>query len=336
MKKQNLGQFNTKNDVWLRPHIREFIGDSGCKNVMDPYAGAGDLLFAVDDMDWDNVYGFDIDPSFGWPVWDSLKDVYEYDDTIVITNPPYLAKNSAARNNLESYKYFKDNDYEDLYQLAIHRVLARYKKAVFIIPETYYQNGIFTSYLQSHTIIEENPFTDTDCPVCVACFHTTNDFLAIAGNNYRVYKNDEFLFNKNTLDDILWDFDFHSRGVYAWSIPPYDITFNDPYGNLGLRGVDGVGEDDRIRFCRPGELGYDLINIKESSRAITIINVEGLEITDIFIKKANYLLRALRHRTHDVVLSPFKNNNKLGQRRRRLDFKWARKIIEKTMEGLDK
>jgi len=189
MKKQNLGQFNTKNDVWLRPHIKEFIADSGCKNIMDPYAGAGDLLFAVNDLPWENVYGYDIDPIFEWPINDGLRDVPEHEDTIVVTNPPYLAKNSAKRNNFPAYEYFNDNDYEDLYQLAIHRVLARYKKSVFIIPETYFQNGIFTSYLHSHTIIEENPFTDTDCPVCVACFYTTNDFMAIAGNNYKIYKN---------------------------------------------------------------------------------------------------------------------------------------------------
>jgi len=336
MKKQNLGQFNTKKDVWLRPHIKEFIADSGYKNVMDPFAGAGDLLFAVNDLPWKNVYGYDIDPELDWPISDGLIDVLYHEDTIVVTNPPYLAKNSAKRNNFPAYKYFKDNDYEDLYQLAIHRVLARYKDAVFIIPETYFQNGIFTSYLQSHTVIEENPFTDTDCPVCVACFHTTNDFMAIAGNNYDVYKNDEYLFNRKTLEDMLWDFNFNRHGYCAWSVPPYNITFNDPYGNLGLRGVDGVDEYDRIRFCRPEDLGYDLNNIKVSSRAITLIDVEGLEITDVFIEKANVLLQTLRHRTHDVVLSPFKNNNRLGQRRRRLDFKWARKILEKTMEGLDK
>jgi len=335
-KKQNLGQFNTKNDVWLRPHIKEFIADSGHKSIMDPFAGAGDLLFAVNDLSWENVYGYDIDPELGWPVNDGLEGVPHHEDTMVVTNPPYLAKNSAKRNNFSGYEYFKDNDYEDLYQLAIHRVLAVYDKAVFIIPETYFQNGIFTSYLQSHTIIEENPFTDTDCPICVACFHTTNDFMAIAGNNYDVYKNDEFLFNKNTLEDILWDFNFNRHGNYAWSVPPYNITFNDPYGNLGLRGVDGIDKNDRIRFCRPEDLDYDLNNIKESSRAITLIDVEGLKISDNFIEKANILLQTLRHRTHDVVLSPFKNNNKLGHRRRRLDFKWARKILEKAMEGLDK
>ena len=322
-KKQNLGQYNTKSSVWLRPHIIEFIMDAGATTIVDPYAGNGDIFTALHLHDCHAHYvGYDIDPELNWPINDGLKDIPEHDNAIVVTNPPYLAKNSANRNNFPGYSYFNDNDYEDLYQLAIHRVLARYKKAVFIIPETYYLNGIFTSYLHSHTIIEENPFEDTDCPVCVAAFSATNDFRAIAGNNYKIYKNDDYLFNRFELEDILWDFN-SSRCA--------DLTFNDPSGNLGLRGVDGVDKHDRIRFCHPKDLKYDINNIKESSRAITIINVGGVEVTDVFIARLNFLLRSLRHLTHDVVLSPFKNNNKLGQRRRRLDFKWARKIIEKTI-----
>jgi len=327
MKKQNLGQYNTKNSVWLRPHIIEFIMDAGATTIVDPYAGNGDIFTALHLHDCHAHYvGYDIDPELNWPINDGLRDIPEHDNAIVVTNPPYLAKNSANRNNFPAYKYFNDNDYEDLYQLAIHRVLARYKKAVFIIPETYFQNGIFTSYLHSHTIIEENPFTDTDCPVCVACFHATNDFRAIAGNNYKIYKNDDYLFNRFELEDILWDFNSNTH---------IGITFNDQYGNLGLRGVDGVDQFDRIKFCKPEDLNYDLSTVGNTSRAITVLDVD-YPIDDYFIKIANVYLENLRDKTEDVILSPFKNNNKLGQRRRRLDFKWARKIIEKTMEGLDK
>jgi len=329
MKKQNLGQFNTKNDVWLRPQIIKFIENSGCVNVMDPYAGAGDLLFAVNDFAWMNLYGYDIDPIFDWPINNGLEHMPYHKDTIVITNPPYLAKNSAARNNLESYKYFEgDNErFEDLYQIALQKVLSLYKKAVFIIPETYFQTEFFKQHLDSFTVIEENPFNDTDCPVCVATFNVSNDFHRVAGNNYTIYKNDNYLFDRFILEDILYDFNTPRR---------CDLTFNDSSGNLGLRGVDGVDTNDHIRFCHPQDLKYNVDDIKESSRAITIIYVPDVEITDKFIFRANFLLGELRKRTHDVVLSPFKNNNKLGQRRRRLDFKWARKIIEKTVEGLDK
>jgi hypothetical protein len=340
-KKQNLGQFNTKNEVWLRPHIAEFIENSGCDVVVDPYAGRGDLFHAVGQW-FEGKAGYDIDPvicsDMGWTWMDSLDHMPRHDNGMVVTNPPYLAKNSAARNDLESYDYFKqpgNEEFEDLYQIALYKVLEKYEKAVFIIPETYFQAGLFKSFLHSYTVIEENPFTDTDCPVCIACFHKTNDFMSIAENNYDIYKDDDFLFNKNTLEDILWNFNFSSAGPYAWSVPHCDITFNEPNGNLGLRGVDGVLPYDRVHFCQPYDLHYDK-DIKESSRSITIIDVAGVEIDSNFLDVANRIQRKLRQDTHDVILSPFKGNNKLGVRRRRLDYKWARKIVEKTIETLDK
>lgn len=315
--KQNLGQFNTKNDVWLRPHVYDFIKSCGCSRVVDPYAGAGDLLAAANQIVWE-VIGYDIDPSLGWPENDSLLDIPYHNDAIVITNPPYLAKNSANRNGFDSYKYFKHNDYEDLYQLAIDKVLEKYKNAVFIIPETYFQSSFFKEYLVQYTIIEENPFTDTDCPVCVACFSVDNNFFRFTSNEYKIYKNDVYLFTNHDLEDIL--FSFKTNLDLA-------MDFNVSNGNLGLRGVDGVSPDNRIRFCHPWELGYELDDVKESSRSITAINIPHLEINERFINLLNKELELLRKKTYDVVLSPFKNNNRLGIRRRRLDYALARKLI---------
>jgi hypothetical protein len=333
-KKQNLGQFNTKNDVWLRPHIADFIINSGCDVVVDPYAGRGDLIHATKQW-FDGYAGYDIDPDLctdmGWTWMDSLEYMPRHENGIVITNPPYLAKNSAARNNLESYDYFKDPDNEkceDLYQIAIRKVLEKYKKAVFIIPETYFQTELFKGYLHSYTVIEENPFTDTDCPVCVVCFNVHNDLLSIHYNNYKIYRNDSYLYDRFELTDILYQFNTGRSNT--------KITFNDPDGNLGLRAIDGISLEDRICFAKPEDLNYDLKNIKESSRSITLINIEGVDVNDNFIKRANYFLDMLRLLTNDIVLSPFKNNNKFGVRRRRLDYEWARKILEKTMEALDK
>jgi len=207
-------------------------------------------------------------------------------------------------------------------------VLAKYEYAIFIIPETFFQSKFFHEFIDLYTVIEENPFTDTDCPVCVACFHKDpNDFMRFSSNNYKIYKNDSFLFDRWELEDILSD--FNSSG-YA------HLDFNNSQGSLGLRGVDGVDPLDRICFAAPNELNYNIDNIKESSRAITIIDVDGVEIDERFLRHANVFLNILRLRTRDIILSPFKNNNKLGQRRRRLDYYWARKIIEKTMEALDK
>ena len=108
--------------------------------------------------------------------------------------------------------------------------------------------------------------------------------------------------------------------------------FNDPEGNIGLRAIDGIDPNDRIRFCLPDELNFDLENIKESSRSITVIDTSKYDVMDYqIIRESNEILKKLRKETKDVIFAPFKNNNKLGDRRRRLDFTIARKILNRAL-----
>ena len=44
-------------------------------------------------------------------------------------------------------------------------------------------------------------------------------------------------------------------------------------------------------------------------------------------------LQRIRKKTKDLILSPFKGNNKSGNRRRRLDYKLARGIIEQSLDS---
>lgn len=326
--KQNLGQFNTKNDVWFRPQVEEFIKNCGCKNIIDPFAGAGDLFLAVKHLNFEKFIGFDIDSQLNWPINNSLIDVPYYENTLVLTNPPYIGKNSAKRNNLDCYKYFSDNYYIDIYQLALEKVLVKYEKAVFIIPETYLLQDVYKEYLTHITVLEDNPFVDTDCPVCVACFDKTNKTFLLHDVKYNIYKNNEFIFVSTELHIVL------KRLLGDRSC---DIIFNVSDGNIGLRAIDGIDPDDRIRFCLPDELEYNVENIKESSRAITAIDTSNYSMIDYeIIKKANAILEELRKETKDVVFAPFKNNNKLGVRRRRLDFGIARKILDKVLTGYER
>ena len=321
-KKKNLGQYFTKQDIWLRSHIKQFIFNYKSSIVIDPFAGAGDILNTVSDFGCKSM-GYDIDDSLGWAVNNSLEHIPSTKNGIVVTNPPFLAKNAAKRMGLDSYKYFKNNRYQDLYQIAIEKVLNSYEKAVFIIPETFIQSSMFVQHLHSITIIEENPFSDTECPICVCCFDRKN---VGEKNVCKFFKKDLFLF---------YDYELYNRVNKYNNRHETNIKFNKPSGNLGLRGIDGVGTENRIRFCLPQELDYNISKIKVSSRAITIIDVD-FDIDERFISILNTYLEDYRMETHDVLLSAFKNNNKNGVRRRRLDFALARKFINKTIEKLIK
>jgi hypothetical protein len=52
---------------------------------------------------------------------------------------------------------------------------------------------------------------------------------------------------------------------------------------------------------------------------------------DVLIDTANFELENVRKKSSDLVLSPFKGNNKAGCRRRRLDYAMARKILGRAM-----
>ena len=49
----------------------------------------------------------------------------------------------------------------------------------------------------------------------------------------------------------------------------------------------------------------------------------------------NHKLNEIRSETSDMVLSPFKGNNKDGTRRRRLDYQLARYVINESMHELE-
>jgi uncharacterized membrane protein len=85
----------------------------------------------------------------------------------------------------------------------------------------------------------------------------------------------------------------------------------------------------------PEEIDYDLSTIKVSSRAITLIEID-INDSDInaIIEYSNQILFNLRKESKDIILSPFKGNKKNGERRRRLDYKTARAILEEAYEKI--
>ncbi|MCQ2609685.1 MAG: hypothetical protein MJ151_02690, partial [Lachnospiraceae bacterium] len=97
-KKIVYGQFFTKNSVWLRKHIVEFIVKSNKSVLFDPFAGDGDILDAVSKTTGiKKLVGMDIDKKLNWKINDSLINIPRVNNSIIVTNPPYLSNYSASR-----------------------------------------------------------------------------------------------------------------------------------------------------------------------------------------------------------------------------------------------
>lgn len=123
-KKIKLGQFFTKESLWLKPQVKEFIENTGCSIAYDPYAGEGDLLnVAKMTLNFDEIKGLDIDQNLKWEINDSLIFIPHIDDAIIITNPPYIAKQSASRKKIDMSKYFNNSIYDDVYLIALEKMI---------------------------------------------------------------------------------------------------------------------------------------------------------------------------------------------------------------------
>lgn len=318
-KKRSLGQFFTKNDFWLKDHILEFVKSTGATIAIDPFAGEGDLLKAARKIGLKKTKGFDIDSNLKWEINDSLLMVPKIDKSITITNPPYLTNYSAKRKGIYDNvkKYFDICSYDDIYQLAIEKCLIN-DFGVMIIPETFINSKFPKDRLVSITIIEDQLFNDTENPICAICFDNRSKLF----DKINIYKNNKLLGSLEYFEKMRR---IPHKNIY--------MRFNSPQGQIALRAVDTTDPQRPISFMKPEEIDYDISDIKQSSRLITVIELDAKNDTiDKIIAYSNNSLFDFRKKTYDVLLSPFKGNKRNGERRRRLDYITARAILEDAYE----
>lgn len=317
------GAFFTRGTSWLTAPVRAFLEEHTAANrhVLDPFAGDGDILGCLHSRYDIESHGYDLNGSV-WTVNDSLRQVPNPYCSVICTNPPYLAKHSAKRKGLwGDVRQYYERHY-DLYELAIEKCMENAPAGVFIVPETFLHSSFPKHKLRLASVILDNPFTDTENPVCVACFDGRNAPLVSKGS---IYVGDNYSCHISKID----------RASYK-THKDKGVSFNDADGNIALKAIDGTNPEDRIRFEQRDEFYYNPSKVKVSSRLLTYIKVAGLDKdrSGEFLSLANGILDDLRCNTDDLILSPFKGNNKLGIRRRRLDYALARYIVNESLEKM--
>lgn len=122
VKKRNLGQFFTTNSDYILQGFNEFVKN---KEVSDPFAGNQDLLNWAKINKCKKFIGFDCDKNYidNKKVYlnDSINSPKNY--KFILTNPPYLHKNKAAKEIKERFFSEKNSSFEDLYQISIFSIL---------------------------------------------------------------------------------------------------------------------------------------------------------------------------------------------------------------------
>jgi len=323
--KVSLGSFYTTKSGWLTHQVRHFLENAlvesnGC--LLDPFAGDGHLLEtiradAILGRQVKQTNGFDVRGAI-WPINDSLIEIPNPQRAVIVTNPPYLANHSAKRKGVEQLvaKYFANSTQKNLYRIALENALASADYVVAIIPETFLLSTFPKHRLELAVVIQDQLFADTDAPALVACFGKK------VRDDAHVFTGDQSI---GTLKEILL--------LRESKAPKQNILFNDPHGRIGLRAVDGSDGKTPIAFVAAKDFGYPSDSVVVSSRLMTYLEVPGVSDERIpgLIAKANSLLVSIREQSGDLVLAPFKGNDRTGRRRRRLDYALARKILSSCL-----
>jgi hypothetical protein len=319
--KVSLGSFYTTKSGWLTEEVRQFLEKALSEskgNLLDPFAGDGHLLEAIKS---DSVLGAQVKLATGFdiqgdtfPFNDSLVAIPNPQCAVIVTNPPYLANHSAKRKGVDQLvaKYFAGSTQKNLYRIALEKALESADYVVAIIPETFLLSTFPKHRLELAVVIQDSLFGDTDAPALVACF--TKERCADA----HIFTGSQSIGNLRAI-----------LALRESTAPKHPIVFNNPNGRIGLRAVDGSDGKTPIAFVAARDFGYPSDSVATSSRLMTYLEVPGVADKDMpeLISKANALLASIRKRSGDLVLAPFKGNNKAGKRRRRLDYALARRIL---------
>lgn len=326
IQKKQHGQFYTVANPFDLPLFQQWLAGipAAAKATpwLEPFAGSNNLVRLLADVGHTPSWAcYDIQPSATnaapqFPI--RRRDTLQHCPTghhLAITNPPYLAKNSATRAGLP----FPNSHYDDLYKHALAVLLEHVGYVAAIIPESFLTSGLFHDRLYGVATLTGRMFEDTDCPVCLAMFvpaadkQGSTDFLYAKGSRSlgsfaRLQRRKEALLQTTT--EVAWQ-------------------FNAPGASIGLQAVDNT-KGRSIRFV----LGRDLDDDQVKSTGRSITKIAGLPrgiAAGAVVAAANALLEQLRDDTADVFLTAFKGLRADGDYRRRLDYSLARWLLNASV-----
>lgn len=306
LKKRKYGQFFTEKNPFNHPAFLRWSKKTGLPDVeiVEPFAGSNSIISHLENMSLCNKFmSYDIAPQHQKVSYrDTLVD-FPTGYSVCVTNPPWLAKNSATVRGLD----YPATNYDDLYKYALEKCLSNCDHVAALVPESFIRANLFKDRLHTFISLVGSIFTDTTHPVGLALFtpQSSKDIIVYSGKK-RI----------GTLSHIE-----KQRPEQDTNI---EIVFNEPKGNLGLIALDNTKEAS-IRFCNISEL--EDYKVKKHGRHITKLSAPRSMSSDSKIRDYNAFIGNFREKTGDVLMTCYRGLRKDGMYRRRLDWQLARAVM---------
>ncbi|QGZ97922.1 hypothetical protein GE118_03905 [Mycoplasma sp. NEAQ87857] len=320
MKKLQMGQFYTEFDVFENNQVfKKFMDDNNLWNqtILEPFAGANNLIRFVQKINPKITYkSYDIEPNHPDVEYnDSLKNWNYTNFNLVITNPPYLASNSAKRLNIPIDNY---NGYDDIYKTCLAKCLENVRFVIAIIPTTLINSNrkkdklLIKKITHFQLLPNKDNFSDTEHPVAIAYFDnqkSTNDFW--------LYENNELINSFSNLIKLENSILKQRNNLL--------VKFNTKSGNISIFCTDNNKNFENIKFRDKNEVPNS--SVKNTSRNKVKITINELTIDSKIINELNNKINQLRKNKCDYLWASFKGIAKNNKYRRRLDFNRVKRII---------
>jgi hypothetical protein len=334
-KKSKLGQFFTINyDYILQNFELDFIN----KTVIEPFCGNGDLLNFKDIKNKTKIECYDIDPKHSYiNLRDTLLNPPDYTNKILITNPPYLARNK--NSNKKIYEKYNQND---LYKCFIVSIINNpCKEGIIIIPLNFFssirlsdiklrKNFLFTFDIKFINIFEEKVFDDTSYTVCSIHFIKKDDkivkpFLA------NIYPSNKCLtICLNSENNYTIGGEIYKLPQSKYKIERYTRKTKDVKSvtNMFLKCID---DNINSKICL-SFIPTEKILIDDSEKlsfrsyaSITVYPYLTNEIQKKVIENFNNFLTENREKYNSLFLNNYRESNSIA--RKRISFQLAFEII---------
>lgn len=328
--KVKFGQFYTKRSNYIIGNLLDDISKDYL--VIEPFCGEGDLLI------FDNAYEiYDIDPKIdGCIQRDMLLNPIDYTDKIVITNPPFLARNKNKDKTI--YDLYQVGD---LYKAAIKSILGC-NGGILIIPLNFFcdeDNMIRDLFFKRFDIIrlnifEETVFDDTSYTICSFSFKlkVDNSDSDIIECCFFPNKSIKYLELKKTsgwrIGSDFLDIINNVENVGIKRLRIGDVSNS----NLYLRAIDTGSNNGRISLTVNKEHYYG----KESDRSFATLVMDKIyspEQEVMICDKFNELLEFYRDKYNSMFLTNFRNSTS-SYARKRISFDVAYKLVGYIIKNL--
>ncbi len=329
MLQKQLGIFYTHRNIFKSvAFIKWFnqIPKEKRSHILEPFAGSNGIIKLLDKLGYaDNFTSYDIMPR---------DQAVQYKDTLIefpkgfsiaVTNPPFLAKNSAKRKGFD----IDFGQYNDMYEICMAKCLENVEYLAIIIPESFITNKEFdkSRLFAVISLAEKRIFKDTEHPVCLALFNPQKT------NDYEIYLNDDLI---GTASEML-EIENEILLTSLEKIQKYDVIWHHKKGQIGFTTIDATDKRKKIKFYLGEKIPEEDVNHAARLRTrILLIDKNTkkpikINETKRIINFLNEELDEYREVTGDIFLTAFKGLRDDGRYRRRIDFTKARQIFDTAL-----